>query len=446
MDSQKFCLKWNNYQNSVTSVFDNLRQDEELVDITLCCEGHKIKAHRMMLSACSPYFRDLLKENPCQHPVFFLKDTSYPDLAAVVEFVYKGEVNVAQSQLGSFLKTAEMLQVRGLTGDEDEEPAAQSQQQSSKPSTPRGPGRPANSASQQPHLNSGLSNRPRPASPPVKRRRLSMSPDRTGAAPAAPAPAPAAAPAVSLPAALPPPPPQPLPPMSLSAAPPATSSLSTVHSDSVGFRSAAAGTARSEPPASPATEEPRTPQSAPAGMSASRDYGGIKVEKEELGEEDDESLEATFSHVSNFEASQFEGSDHSAGSHDMSGLLSRVSDQGMGDLSAMAGPSEDGSSQGYRCPVCGRVFNSQQGIRRHELVHQGRTVCGVCGRAFSRSDSLKRHLLMIHSGHEQAGGAGRGSPAAVARPAPVVERVPADGSPAVGPDLSAEALWGGDVQ
>ncbi|XP_043227961.1 broad-complex core protein isoforms 1/2/3/4/5-like isoform X3 [Amphibalanus amphitrite] len=400
MDSQKFCLKWNNYQNSVTSVFDNLRQDEELVDITLCCEGHKIKAHRMMLSACSPYFRDLLKENPCQHPVFFLKDTSYPDLAAVVEFVYKGEVNVAQSQLGSFLKTAEMLQVRGLTGDEDEEPAAQSQQQSSKPSTPRGPGRPANSASQQPHLNSGLSNRPRPASPPVKRRRLSMSPDRTGAAPAAPAPAPAAAPAVSLPAALPPPPPQPLPPMSLSAAPPATSSLSTVHSDSVGFRSAAAGTARSEPPASPATEEPRTPQSAPAGMSASRDYGGIKVEKEELGEEDDESLEATFSHVSNFEASQFEGSDHSAGSHDMSGLLSRVSDQGMGDLSAMAGPSEDGSSQGavrhFQCPVCGREYTNHRSLDHHMHVHSGKTTCLVCGAVYGRVGTLRNHVLQKH--------------------------------------------------
>ncbi|XP_043227969.1 broad-complex core protein isoforms 1/2/3/4/5-like isoform X10 [Amphibalanus amphitrite] len=404
MDSQKFCLKWNNYQNSVTSVFDNLRQDEELVDITLCCEGHKIKAHRMMLSACSPYFRDLLKENPCQHPVFFLKDTSYPDLAAVVEFVYKGEVNVAQSQLGSFLKTAEMLQVRGLTGDEDEEPAAQSQQQSSKPSTPRGPGRPANSASQQPHLNSGLSNRPRPASPPVKRRRLSMSPDRTGAAPAAPAPAPAAAPAVSLPAALPPPPPQPLPPMSLSAAPPATSSLSTVHSDSVGFRSAAAGTARSEPPASPATEEPRTPQSAPAGMSASRDYGGIKVEKEELGEEDDESLEATFSHVSNFEASQFEGSDHSAGSHDMSGLLSRVSDQGMGDLSAMAGPSEDGSSQGvFRCDQCPQWFRTRKSLGYHSAVHQGRTRCPVCHLVLSRKFALKRHLASAHGCHSQEG-------------------------------------------
>ncbi|XP_037076928.1 broad-complex core protein isoforms 1/2/3/4/5-like, partial [Pollicipes pollicipes] len=124
---QKFCLKWNNFKNSVTSVFDNLRQDEELVDITLCCEGKKIKAHRMMLSACSPYFRDLLKDNPCQHPLFFLKDTSYVDIAAVIEFVYKGEVNVLQSQLGSFLKTAEMLQVKGLSGDDDDEQVPRSQ-------------------------------------------------------------------------------------------------------------------------------------------------------------------------------------------------------------------------------------------------------------------------------------------------------------------------------
>ncbi|KAF0293773.1 Broad-complex core protein isoform 6 [Amphibalanus amphitrite] len=126
--NQKFCLKWNNFQTSVTSVFDNLRQDGELVDITLCCEGRKIKAHRMMLSACSPYFRDLLKENPCQHPVFFLKDASFVDLVAVVEFVYKGEVNVTQGQLASFLKTAEMLQVRGLAGDDYVQPGTPSSQ------------------------------------------------------------------------------------------------------------------------------------------------------------------------------------------------------------------------------------------------------------------------------------------------------------------------------
>ena len=49
----------------------------------------------------------------------FLKDTSAADLNAVIEFIYKGSVNVAQSQLASFIKTAEMLQIRGLSGDEE---------------------------------------------------------------------------------------------------------------------------------------------------------------------------------------------------------------------------------------------------------------------------------------------------------------------------------------
>ena len=71
MDSQKFCLKWDGFQSSVTSVFDHLRRDGELVDITLCCEGQRVKAHRMMLSACSPYFRELLKVRLLQ--LLFLK-------------------------------------------------------------------------------------------------------------------------------------------------------------------------------------------------------------------------------------------------------------------------------------------------------------------------------------------------------------------------------------
>ena len=59
------------------------------------------------------------QNTPCQQMVIFLKDTSAADLNAIVEFMYKGSVNVAQSQLASFIKTAEMLQIRGLSGEED---------------------------------------------------------------------------------------------------------------------------------------------------------------------------------------------------------------------------------------------------------------------------------------------------------------------------------------
>ncbi|XP_043225138.1 nucleolar and coiled-body phosphoprotein 1-like [Amphibalanus amphitrite] len=61
MDSQKFCLKWDGFQGSVTSVFDQLRSGGELLDVTLCCEGQRVRAHRMMLSACNLYLRELLK-------------------------------------------------------------------------------------------------------------------------------------------------------------------------------------------------------------------------------------------------------------------------------------------------------------------------------------------------------------------------------------------------
>jgi len=102
------------------SVFDRLLSRKSLVDVTLGCEGSTVKAHKVVLSACSPFFEDLFVENPCKHPIVILKDIRYTDLKALVEFMYKGEVNVSQEQLPALLKTAESLKVKGLaevTGD-----------------------------------------------------------------------------------------------------------------------------------------------------------------------------------------------------------------------------------------------------------------------------------------------------------------------------------------
>ncbi|XP_018357854.1 PREDICTED: protein tramtrack, beta isoform-like isoform X2 [Trachymyrmex cornetzi] len=113
--SQQFSLRWNNYLKHITCAFETLRSDEDLVDVTLSCEGKKIRAHKMLLSACSTYFRDLFKENPCQHPIIIFRNVKFDDLAALVDFMYQGEVNVIQEQLASFLTTAELLAVQGLT-------------------------------------------------------------------------------------------------------------------------------------------------------------------------------------------------------------------------------------------------------------------------------------------------------------------------------------------
>ncbi|XP_037068903.1 broad-complex core protein isoforms 1/2/3/4/5-like [Pollicipes pollicipes] len=115
-EGQRFCLKWNNYHSTLTSLLDTLRQMHELVDVTLCCQGRQLRAHRLVLSACSPYFREVLKAHPGD-PVFFFKDAEFDDLVAIIEFIYSGQVNVDQTRFTSFLAVAEMLKIKGLAKD-----------------------------------------------------------------------------------------------------------------------------------------------------------------------------------------------------------------------------------------------------------------------------------------------------------------------------------------
>lgn len=111
---QAFCLRWNNYQSNLTSSFDHLLQTQLFVDVTIACDGQTLKAHKVVLSACSPYFQSLFVENPCQHPIIIMRDTKYCDLKAAIDFMYRGEINVSQEQIPALLKVAEILKIRGL--------------------------------------------------------------------------------------------------------------------------------------------------------------------------------------------------------------------------------------------------------------------------------------------------------------------------------------------
>ncbi|XP_055939034.1 longitudinals lacking protein, isoforms H/M/V-like [Argiope bruennichi] len=126
--SQQFCLKWNNHMNNMMDVFKNLLSTESMVDVTLACDGLSLKAHKMVLSACSPFFQSLFLENPCKHPIVILKDMKYTELKAIIEFMYHGEVNVAQEQLSALMKTAETLRVKGLAEMPNEKNSSSSAQ------------------------------------------------------------------------------------------------------------------------------------------------------------------------------------------------------------------------------------------------------------------------------------------------------------------------------
>ena len=117
MASEQFSLCWDNFHKNMSSGMNSLLENEDLVDVTLAVEGKYLKAHKMVLSVCSPYFRELFKMNPCKHPIVFMKDVSYIAMSDLLQFMYQGEVQVSQDNLTTFIKTAEALQIKGLTGD-----------------------------------------------------------------------------------------------------------------------------------------------------------------------------------------------------------------------------------------------------------------------------------------------------------------------------------------
>ena len=115
MTTEKFCLRWNDFENNISCAFKELRDDKDFFDVTIACDEEQIQAHKVILSACSPFFKAILRRNPHQHPLLYLTGVSYTDLQAVLNFMYHGEVNVAQEELNSFLAVAENLKVKGLT-------------------------------------------------------------------------------------------------------------------------------------------------------------------------------------------------------------------------------------------------------------------------------------------------------------------------------------------
>jgi len=141
--SENFCLRWNDFESNVSGAFRDLRQEADFFDVTLGCpDGKSLQAHKVILSACSSTFkqmlRDLARSSQNPHPYIFLRGVGFADLQAVLDFMYHGEVNVAQEDLNSFLAVAEELQIKGLTqkegGGEPSKPKPSSAVKRSQPS------------------------------------------------------------------------------------------------------------------------------------------------------------------------------------------------------------------------------------------------------------------------------------------------------------------------
>ncbi|XP_043862346.1 modifier of mdg4-like isoform X24 [Drosophila santomea] len=130
-DDEQFSLCWNNFNTNLSAGFHESLCRGDLVDVSLAAEGQIVKAHRLVLSVCSPFFRKMFTQMPSNtHAIVFLNNVSHSALKDLIQFMYCGEVNVKQDALPAFISTAESLQIKGLT---DNDPAPQPPQESSPP-------------------------------------------------------------------------------------------------------------------------------------------------------------------------------------------------------------------------------------------------------------------------------------------------------------------------
>lgn len=127
--SEKFSLKWNDFQSNVTRTFGLLRKEKEFFDVTLVSDDqHQVQAHKLVLSACSPYFKNILTQNQHSHPLLCLDGIQSEELQFVLDYIYQGEVQIFQELLDRFLHIAQKLSLEGLTaaGDENGPDSSQS--------------------------------------------------------------------------------------------------------------------------------------------------------------------------------------------------------------------------------------------------------------------------------------------------------------------------------
>ncbi|XP_030558733.1 protein bric-a-brac 1 isoform X3 [Drosophila novamexicana] len=146
MDDE-FKLCWKNFQDNIASGFQNLYDRGDLVDVTLACDGKLLQAHKIVLAICSPYFQEIFTTNPCQHPIIILKDVSFNIMCELLEFMYQGVVNVKHTELQSFMKIGQLLQIKGLATNSNSPPGSSASEKSTSQATNAAGGDEPNSSS-----------------------------------------------------------------------------------------------------------------------------------------------------------------------------------------------------------------------------------------------------------------------------------------------------------
>jgi len=112
---ENYNLMWGDFTSNLSLTVKDLRNDADFLDVSIACEDDTIEAHKVILSAASPFFRNILKKNKHPHPYIYLNGIKLKDMKNLIDFMYNGEATVSHEDLDKFMSVAHDLKVKGLT-------------------------------------------------------------------------------------------------------------------------------------------------------------------------------------------------------------------------------------------------------------------------------------------------------------------------------------------
>ena len=120
--AQQYMLQWHAHHDSFFQLMEELCQSQAMTDVTVACGDVSLEAHSLILSASSPILRSILAKGnagwPGRKQTLHFMDMNPTHMQLLLQYMYRGEVNVQHAQLEPLMKSAQALQIKGLCGDD----------------------------------------------------------------------------------------------------------------------------------------------------------------------------------------------------------------------------------------------------------------------------------------------------------------------------------------
>jgi len=116
---EQFNLNWKTYSDHLKEMMEALLNSNVSADVTLVCNDRsKLKAHKFVLSACSPVFQSIINDMPQRENSFiYLRGVQSQEMKSILQFMYLGQATFYHDKMNEFLNVAKSFQIKEINKD-----------------------------------------------------------------------------------------------------------------------------------------------------------------------------------------------------------------------------------------------------------------------------------------------------------------------------------------